>query len=336
MELVYHDLSRIEEVQAFIQEWENSSAFIHCRTSGSTGHPKPIKLPKKLILKSAERTINYLGLGPGMKAGLALSLNSIGGKLMVIRALLARMELHVLPVCKNPLDQVQISLDFIALVPLQAMSYITSGVKDHQGMTVLIGGAPLTSVQHQAIQSYWKHAFQSYGMTETASHVALRKITPDEDAPYLALDGITFKTQDARLFIACEDLEDGGFLTTDCVELLSPQTFKYLGRMDFVINSGGKKIHPELLEQKLKGTISGEYMILPFEDASYGQGVGLVLTERNEDLNIDRFKHIPSIESHEIPRKYVVVDQLKRGASDKLDRKGMNEESVRYVWSSIL
>jgi O-succinylbenzoic acid--CoA ligase len=271
-----------------------------------------------------------------MKAGLALSTQTIGGKLMVIRALLAQMELHVLPICKNPLEFVQTSLDFVALVPIQAREFISSDSQNHRDTTVLIGGAPLSSPQHQAIQAYWNNAYQSYGMTETASHVALRKITSDEDAPYLALEGISFKMQDSQLLIACRDFKQGDLLTNDCVELLSPQSFKYKGRMDFVINSGGKKIHPELLEHKLKETLHGDYMIVPFDDDAYGQGIGLILTEGTNEVSIARFKSIPSIESHEIPRKYKVVERLKRNASEKLDRKGMIDESTRYVWSAVL
>lgn len=336
MELVYHDLSRIEEIKSFIQEWENSSDYIQCTTSGSTGNPKPIQLAKKLVEHSAERTIKHLGLRAGMKAGLALSTQTIGGKLMVIRALLAHMELHVLPICKNPLEFVQTPLDFVALVPIQAMAFITCGAQSQRDTTVLIGGAPLSSPQHQAIQAYWNNAYQSYGMTETASHVALRKITSDEEAPYLALDGISFKTQDSQLVIACRDFKQGDLLTTDCVELLSPQSFRYKGRMDFVINSGGKKIHPELLEHKLKEALQGDYMIVPFDDSIYGQGIGLILTDGTNEVSIAQFKSIPSIEPQEIPRKYMVVERLKRNAAEKLDRKGMIDESTRYVWSTVL
>jgi acyl-CoA synthetase (AMP-forming)/AMP-acid ligase II len=106
--------------------------------------------------------------------------------------------------------------------------------------------------------------------------------------------------------------------------------------MDFVINSGGKKIHPELLEHKLKEALQGDYMIVPFDDSIYGQGIGLILTDGTNEVSIAQFKSIPSIEPQEIPRKYMVVERLKRNAAEKLDRKGMIDESTRYVWSTVL
>ena len=336
MELVYHDLSRIDEVKAFIQAWEDGSDYIHCATSGSTGVPKHIQLSKKLIEHSATRTIQYFGLRQGMKAGLALSMESIAGKLMVVRSILARMELHVLPVKKNPLECVEIPLDFIALVPSQAFEFIENSLGRQENATVLIGGAPLSSGQHQAIQTYWKNAFQSYGMTETASHVALRKITSIEDAPYEALDGITFSEQHAQLIIHCRDFVHGEIYTTDCVDLLSPTTFRYLGRVDHVINSAGNKVHPEALEFKLKQHIAGEFMIVPFEDALYGQGIGLLMIDEKNPLTLTGFKTIQGIKSYEIPRKYMIVDEIYRNANDKIDRNAMLDIAKNHVWTSIL
>jgi O-succinylbenzoic acid--CoA ligase len=336
MELVYHDLTRIDEVKAFIQDWEDSSDYIHCITSGSTGIPKRIKLSKKQIEHSAARTIQYFGLHQGMKAGLALSMESIAGKLMVVRSILARMELHVLPVKKNPLAHVDTPLDFIALVPSQAAEFLKNSLGRQKDATVLIGGAPLSSVQHQAIYAYWKHAFQSYGMTETASHVALRKITSVEDAPYEALDGIRFSEAHSQLVIHCKDLIQGEIHTTDCVDLLSPSSFRYLGRVDHVINTAGNKVHPEELEFKLKEHIAGAFMIIPYEDALYGQGIGLLLIDEKNPLTIAELKTIEGIKTYEIPRKYMVVPEIIRNSNDKIDRNAMLDIAKNHVWTSIL
>ena len=336
MELVYHDISRIDEIKSFIQEWENGSDYISCTTSGSTGAPKLIQLSKKQLTHSAMRTIDYFGLRAGMKAGLALSTDGIAGKLMLIRSMLARLELHVLPVKKNPLAAVETSLDFIALVPTQAIAFLCDSKDRQKETTVLVGGAPLTSIQHQAIFSYWKHAYQSYGMTETASHVALRQITAEEDAPYHAMNGISFDEENSHLVIYCRDFDKGGVHTTDCVELLSPDSFRYIGRKDFVINVAGNKVHPEEVERKLNGHIAGEFMIIPFEDEDYGQGIGLVLTKEGNTLSIDGFKAIEGMKAYEIPRKQTILDHLERNINDKLDRKSMIEAGKSYVWQPIL
>lgn len=336
MELVYHDLSRIDEVKAFIRAWEDGSDYISCLTSGSTGAPKHIQLSKKQIEHSAARTIQYFGLREGMKAGLALSMESIAGKLMVVRSILARMELHVLPVKKNPLAHVETPLNFIALVPSQALEFIQQASGRQKESTVLIGGAPLSSGQHQAICAYWKHAYQSYGMTETASHVALRKITSQVDAPYEALNGITFSEQESQLIIHCRDFEHGELFTTDCVDLLSTTTFRYVGRVDHVINTAGNKVHPEALEFKLKQYISGEFMIVPYEDTLYGQGIGLLMIDEKNSLTLAEFKAIKELKSYEIPRKYMIVDEIYRNANDKLDRNAMLDKVKHHGWTTIL
>lgn len=336
MELVYHDISRIEEVKAFIQEWENGSECITCTTSGSTGSPKLIDLSKKQLTHSALRTIDYFGLRSGMKAGLALSMNSIAGKLMVIRSILAQLELHVLPVEKNPLAEVEITLDFIALVPIQALAFINDSRDRQKETTVIIGGAPITNTQHQKIFNYWKNAYQSYGMTETASHVALRRITTEVDAPYHALEGISFAEEDSTLVIYCREFYKEGIHTTDCVELLSPNAFRYIGRNDFVINVAGNKVHPEAVERKLSGYISGEFMIIPYPDEFYGQVIGIVLTNQENPISIEGFKAIKSLSPFEIPRKQTVLDYLERNINDKLDRKAIIKAGNSYVWQPIL
>ena len=336
MELVYHDISRIDEVKSFIQAWEDGSDYISCNTSGSTGTPKLIQLSKKQLAHSAMRTIDYFGLKAGMKAGLALSTDGIAGKLMVIRSMLAHLELHVLPVKKNPLEAVETSLDFIALVPTQAIAFLNDSKNRQKETTVLIGGAPLTSPQHQAIFSYWKHAYQSYGMTETASHVALRRITDEENAPYHAMNGISFNEENSHLVIYCRDFNKAGVHTTDCVELLSPDSFRYIGRKDFVINVAGNKVHPEELERKLNSHIAGEFMIIPFPDETYGQGIGLVLTQEGNTLSLEVFKAIEGLNAYEIPRKQTILDRLERNINDKLDRKSMIEAGKTYVWQPIL
>jgi O-succinylbenzoic acid--CoA ligase len=246
------------------------------------------------------------------------------------------MELHVLPVKKNPLAQVDIPLDFIALVPSQASEFLKNSLGRQKDATVLIGGAPLSSVQHQAIYAYWKNAFQSYGMTETASHVALRKITSVEDAPYEALDGIRFSEAHSQLIIHCKDLIQGEIHTTDCVDLLSPSSFRYLGRVDHVINTAGNKVHPEELEFKLKQHIAGAFMIIPYEDALYGQGIGLLLIDEKNPLTLAGFKTIEGIKTYEIPRKYMVVPEIVRNSNDKIDRNAMLDIAKNHVWTSIL
>ena len=334
MELVYHDLRRMDEVKAFIEEWENDSDYILCETSGSTGTPKQIALDKRMVKHSAERTIERFNLTAGMKAGLALSTTTIAGKLMVVRALLAQLELHVLPVTKNPLFGVKTCFDFIALVPTQAISIIENNPDSTKLTTVLIGAAPLTQSQHRKISAACKNAYHTYGMTETASHVAVRKITEENDTCYEALEGITFETEDSCLVIYSADFKQG-IKTNDCVALHSNTSFTYIGRNDFAMNVGGNKVHPEEIEYLLRTYITCEFIVVPFDDETYGQGIGLMITgsfipERLAMLDL------PGLNTTNLPRKYLHRNELIYNANGKIDRLAMIEQSKQYAWKPIL
>lgn len=331
MELVYHDLSRINEIQTFIHEWNNNDSYILCQTSGTTGSPRTIKLSKVCIRHSAERTIEFFKLKAGDKVGLPLSTKTIAGKLMVIRALLASLELHVLAVTIDSLTYIEQELDFIAMVPNQATQYALKNSGKQKAAAVLIGGAPLTHTQYEIIHEYWENAFQSYGMTETATHVALRKISGDINAPYQALPGIEFETFEDCLRIISTDFPEG-INTNDQVILHSPTAFSFLGRLDFAINVGGTKIHPEQLEHKLNKRIQGEFVVLPVIDALYGSSVGIAHVE-NQVFSDAAFNDLNSAEK---PRMHCIIEKVLRNENGKINRQAMILEAVNYEWQKVL
>jgi O-succinylbenzoic acid--CoA ligase len=335
MELVYHDLARMDEIKEFIQQWENSSDYIQCQTSGSTGTPKSIQLSKKMMAHSAQRTLDFFNLSTGMKAGLALSIQTIGGKMMLLRAIMARLELHVLPVNKNPLLNVAVELDFIPLVPLQAINYLNQNkaLGRQKNTTLLLGGSDISQNQQFEITAYWSKVYQSYGMTETASHVAIRKLDNTINNPYSALDGFSFSVNQGCLNIHSKDLEET-IQTNDQVQLLDAQTFHYMGRTDFVINSGGKKFHPEAIEYELSSILDEEFMIAPYPDENYGQGLGIVWTG-NSEIRRETFLQ-KGISQELVPRKIIRLKGLIKTSSGKTHRLAMIQEISTHVWEPIL
>lgn len=334
MDIVYHDLSRIQEVKSFIEEWNNSLSYLEVKSSGSTGDPRIHRLTKAFLKKSAERTLSYFNLTSGMKAGLCLSLSTIAGKMMVVRSILAEMELHVLPVNHNPLKDLSIDLDFTALVPVQALNYLSNELSNPINGIVLIGGAPMNEGQFLKIFKKFKQAYQTYGMTETASHIALRKITEDFNQPYQLLDGISISEKEGQMVIHCKEIEGGVLHTHDCVELLDEKTFHLLGRSDFVFMSGGNKIHPEVLENRLSNLIHETCLVVPVPDETWGATVGLVLLKNSE---------IPSsvilnahFSSSEMPRKLTFVDEILTTVNGKIDRPKMHLKLQNHEWQAML
>jgi len=334
MDIVYHDLRRMHEVKQFMEEWNNSNSYIEVQTSGTTGIPKTMHLSKKLMKKSALQTISYFELLPGMKTGLCLSLQHIAGKMMLVRATLGDMELHVLPVDKNPLLQVDFALDFNAMVPVQALSVAEEGKEIHRQGTVIIGGSPMTDAQFNVVSVYYSHAFQSYGMTETASHIALRKIDGNANSSYHVLDCFSVSEKEGCLVVRHKDLPNGEVVTKDCIELVHDKEFKYLGRTDFVIVSGGHKIHPETLEAKLGATLKFPCMVAPISDDTWGELVGLVLLQGETIPTKEILK--PLFAPYELPRKFTFTKEIKRNEAGKIDRKRMLEILTDHEWETIL
>lgn len=334
MDIVYHDLSRMHEVKTFIDEWNNSSNYLEVKTSGSTGEPKIHRLTKGFLKKSAERTLSYFNLTSGMKAGLCLSLSTIAGKMMVVRSILAEMELHVLPVNHNPLKDLSIDLDFTALVPVQALNYLSNDVSNPINGIVLIGGAPLNEEQFLKISKKFRQAYQTYGMTETASHIALRKITADFNLPYRLLDGISISEKEGQMVIHCKEIEGGVLHTHDCVELLDDRTFHLLGRSDFVFMSGGIKIHPEVLENRLSNLIQESCLVVPVPDETWGATVGIVLLKNAKIPSNMALK--PHFTSSEIPRKYTLIDEILMTVNGKVDRPKMHLKLQNHEWQALL
>ena len=110
----------------------------------------------------------------------------------------------------------------------------------------LIVGEVLSDLEAQ-LQDLSVEAFATYGMTETISHVAVRRINgfarSRRSIPCFA--DVKFSMDERGcLVIHAPKLCESDLGTNDLVELISPISFKWLGRYDFVINGGGIKLHP--------------------------------------------------------------------------------------------
>jgi O-succinylbenzoic acid--CoA ligase len=269
-----------EEVEHFIAEWNAGTPVFEVKTSGSTGTPKKIMLKREQLIASAKRTINFFELKPGDTCLLGLSPATIGGKMMIVRALVGNLTLIVTDPSGFPTEALLAGevLDFCPMVPLQLkqlLKYVPDVFK--QIKTILIGGSPLSSDLEKALQEVHQRCFVGFGMTETVSHIAIRKLgTPY----YSALEGVSFNTENDQLMITDSLLGIENLKTTDIVRLIDTQTFEWLGRADFAINSGGIKIHPEQIEKELSQLISGTFFIAGEPDDTFGEICIIVLDER--------------------------------------------------------
>ncbi len=308
-ELIAHALFLAENgtndelaIGSFILEWLNETSYIVVKTSGSTGAPKKVKLQKKNVFNSAEATVNFFDVKEGTKALLCLSAEYIAGKMMLVRAMIAGWHLFTAAPGKNPLENTKTIFDFSAMVPYQ----VYHSLQDlHKLKKLIIGGGAVSNSLNEQLQNKPTKVFATYGMTETISHIAARPINgPDKTSVFRALPNVKFSTnRNDCLQINAPAISEEVVKTNDVVELLSTTSFKFLGRIDNVINSGGVKVHPEIIEEKLSANIDTAFFIASEKDEALGERVIMVL-ETSKAVTLKDFSTtFTALSKYEIPKK---------------------------------
>ena len=301
------------DVQNVARFWLEKSEHLELQTSGSTGIPKKIVLPKAVLQQSATATLRAFNLKEENKAVLFLPCAFVGGKMMVIRTLVGGLHLHLVEP-KLALPALQDDVDFIALTPMQAANSIS---QLNNFSTVLLGGGPVPFQLEEALQKVSAKVFHSYGMTETASHIALRKVNGvDTNNRFYALEGVRFR-QDARqcLVIDAPLWQVSDLVTNDVVELLDDSHFVWKGRADNVINSGGIKIFPEEIEKQLEAQIHQPFFVGSVNDAKSGERLVLFVegvTAPKIDFSV--------LKKQLQPKKVAVVPAFVFTGTDKINR----------------
>lgn len=317
----------------FIIEWLNNSDEVGAKTSGSTGTPKQIKLSKQKMINSARLTGEYFGFKEGDTVLFCLSSNFIAGKMMIVRAFV--WQLNLIPVSPNgyPLENVDSDLDFAAMIPLQVNNSLLDKVKLDRVKKLLIGGGVVDLHLSESLQSVKVNCFVGYGMTETVSHVAIRSLNGENKSDlYSAMGNAKFTIDDRGcLCIESSAVLDHLLLTNDVVELVNNKKFKWLGRFDHVINSGGIKLFPEQLELKLQGIIQYPFFLAGIPDAHLGEKMILLIEDDNckEEKRLEIRRQIKSLfVKYEQAREIFYISEFKRTETGKIQREATLEEFI--------
>lgn len=304
-------------VEEFRNEWYSDTPYVVAHTSGSTGIPKEIHLQKSDMRASAEATNRYFGIGPDSVLAIPLSMDYIAGKMMAVRSFIAGCRLVELPV-SNTID-FRHHVDLLAIVPSQVRSMLENC--DLSGIgNVIIGGAPLPDNERIQLSATTLKCFCTYGMTETCSHVALADVK-DRHLTYRAMPGVSFDT-DSRgcLKIFSQTMSFGVLQTNDVVELIDDSAFRWCGRADNVINSGGIKILAEELEESLACVIDVPFYITGAADEKWGE-VPQLVAEAPESMQAELQAAVDSLcLGKRRPRSVVCVDKLSRTSNGKIRR----------------
>ena len=346
------------------------------QTSGSTGTPKIIEIKKEFMINSALATGAYFDLHENTSALLCMNPDFIAGKMMLVRALVLGWKLDVVTPSLNPLKELEKTYDFSAMVPLQ----VSNSLSDlHKIKKLIIGGGVISNELESKLQSIKTECFATYGMTETVSHIATRKLNnysslrggttkqsvlgneiATEQAPrkdmvkdgenvissgvekshYCTLPKISISTDQRNcLVINAPKISENQIITNDIVELISDSEFKWLGRFDNIINSGGVKLIPEQIEEKLSKIIEQRFFVAGIPDELLGEKLVLVvemqsnkvseeqsvISSRAEKSQIKNLKaeisNLITLSKYETPKEIYFLDKFIETSTKKIQRK---------------
>ena len=320
-----------QQVISFILLWLEGKDIFSANTSGSTGSPKTISLTKDQIKASVNASIEALGLKKGDTALLCLHHEVIASKMLIVRAIEAEMNLLVSPPSSNPLKGLNHKIDFISLVPNQLYTiwHSEESVQLKNIRTILIGGGTIDADFEKNLSLPGCKVFHSYGMTETASHIALRRIDISEQA-YTVLPNVSISlTSDSRLEIKGPQTNYEKLVTNDLAEIVAPGKFIILGRADQAIISGGIKIHPSKVEAVLSMwiPIGRRFFVTGMKDERYGEKLVLVIEGQHDENLLQILKNnIPAhLAKYEHPKAIYFFNNFAETLSGKINKKAVIE-----------
>ena len=306
-----HELSNdkreyLSELGQFILDWYSEKPDVALHTSGSTGKPTQILAPKTMLSASAMTTVKAFNLQPKQQALLCLPVRHIAGKMMLIRALLAGLWIDVIEPTIVP--KVSKTYDFTAMTPHQLRNSLAH---IEQFKQIIVGGAPVGDSLRAVLKGHTSRIFSTYGMTETYSHVALQNLSKGE-RQYRAVGDVTFSTKGDALVVHAPHIGVEKLVTTDCVDLISSSEFVWKGRSDYVINSGGIKLHPEQIEKALSAVISVPFFVFGKPDKQLGQSLSIVFEGQMPNQVTKLISKLDTLSRYEKPKDYFVLSQFVR------------------------
>ena len=319
-----------KKVLQFLQDWFSDSETVSVQTSGSTGIPKVFEIEKKRMLNSAKMTCDFLGLKEGDTALLCLPVQYISGKMMLVRAI--ERKLKVIISVPSSAPEISENVEFCAMTPLQVQNSLD---KIHFIKNLIIGGVTVSEKLKNEISTTLQFSnsptriYETYGMSETLSHIALKQISPIQEDYFTIFNDVEISVDDRYcLKIFAPKLNPEILQTNDIVELMhfdsaqgDKKQFKFLGRFDNVINSGGVKIFAEELENLVKKHIDKDLVFLGKPDETLGEKLVLVVEgEKDENLKSE-ILNLKFENKFHIPKEILFLEKFPRAENGKVLRK---------------
>ena len=311
----------------FLAEWFDDADTVKVHTSGSTGTPKELHVEKRRMMNSAVLTVSFLQLRQGDNALLCMPLQYIAGKMVVVRALVAGLNLIPVTPCGHPLQSVDLPLAFGALIPMQVYNSLQDPAECGRLKAIrhlIIGGGAIDPEMGEALKTFPNDVWSTYGMTETLSHIALRKLNgADASEWYTPFNHVSLSpSEEGTLIIDAPLVCPQRLVTNDIIELNGAGQFRILGRKDNTINTGGVKVQIEQVEAALKPLLPLPFLITSVPDVKFGERIVLLvqaasLSGKEEEAVVKAIGQLPP---YWRPKQIIPVDALPLTGTGKPDR----------------
>lgn len=332
-ELQQHAYNLIKEgadyeahIGEFLMDWLSPSLTVTIQTSGSTGTPKQLVIKKQQMVNSAMATGTFFGLKSGNTALHCLPTLFIAGKMMLVRAMVLGLKITCVPPVAHPLELVSTQFDFAAMVPLQLRNSLN---KINCIKTLMVGGVAFSNDLKALVQDKSTDIYETYGMTETITHIALKRInhletyesaTENDSFKTLPNVKIALDNRDCLIIIA-PGISDTEVVTNDVVRLFSETEFEWLGRYDNIINSGGVKLIPEKIEAILVNLIPNRFFVAGLPDELLGQKLVLFIEGKvDAQKTLDNILNAEILHKFQVPKQIINIAIFKETVNGKINR----------------
>lgn len=302
----------------FLLDWFDDRDFIEMKTSGTTGEPKTIRIDKQAMVNSALATGDFFDLMPGNKALQCLPVKYIAGKMMFVRGLILGLDMDFVAPTATPMHNNDTLYDFAAMVPLQAQNSLKQ-LKNVKKL--IVGGVKLGKTLEKQLAKLPVDAYETYGMTETITHIAAKKIG---EKAFTVLPGVTISYDENNcMVIHAPRISEEIIKTNDIVELVNENQFIFLGRFDNIINSGGIKLIPEQIEEKLSGKINARFFAAGKADDKLGERLVLIVEGDRQTIDDTVFD---ALDKYERPKEIIFLPKFRETENGKIMRKETTDE----------
>ena len=314
----------------FCRQWLKGQKTFTLETSGSTGDPRTIEITREQMESSAAATITFCNLQPGETVLVCLNTAYIAGKMMLVRALIGDLKIIAIEPDGNPLKKIKDDIDFMAVVPLQLNNIIEDAGTLAKLKTIahtIVGGSPVTYALQQAVERTGANVYATFGMTETLTHIALKQLSPNRESLFTTIKNIIIGRDDRGcLTVQGSITKNKVLITNDLIEQVDENKFRWLGRIDNVINSGGIKMHVEAIEEKIDQIMNDlglrqRFFVYSIPDPHLGEKVMLLIESSEPVTNELKSALNLSLDKYERPKSIDHIGEFAETATGKVDRK---------------